>query len=98
MLALPTFYVLYLVRSEQKAAQYQIFLTLFLAFLALEGWLDFVARVNFRADWRILAPYLFLYYAMNYGFVVMVWRDSRLRGVLLLALFAVQMIANFMTH
>ena len=92
------FYVMYLVRLEQTAPQYQIFLTLFLAFLVLEGWLDFVAKVNFRADRRILVPYLLLYYAMNYGFVVMVWKDSRLRGALLLALFAVQLIANFITH
>jgi hypothetical protein len=98
LLGIPALYLIFLVRSEQQAGQYRIFLILFLAFLALEGWLDFVAKVNFRADWRILTPYLFLYYAMNYGFMVMVWKVSRSRGGLLLALFAAQLVANFITH
>lgn len=39
-----------------------------------------------------------LAYAMNYGFIVMVWKDARSQGILMLALFVVQLVANFSTH
>lgn len=35
---------------------------------------------------------------MNYGFIVMVWKDARSQGILMLALFVVQLVANFSTH
>lgn len=98
LLAIPAIYVIFLVRSEEKAVQYLIFLGIFLAFLILEGLLDFVWKVPFRQDWRILTPYLVLYYAMNYGFIVMVWKDARSQGILMLALFVVQLVANFSSH
>ena len=98
LLAIPATYVIFLVRSEKNAVQYFIFLGIFLAFLILEGLLDFVWKVPFRENWRILSPYLVLYYAMNYGFIVMVWKDSTSRGILMLGLFVVQMVANMSTH
>jgi FtsH-binding integral membrane protein len=98
LLAIPAIYVMFLMRLEPKRVQYQIFLAIFLAFLVLEGLLDFVWKVPFRENWRILVPYLALYYAMNYGFIVMVWKESRLRGVLMLALFAIQIAANVSTE
>ena len=53
LLAIPAIYVIFLVRSEEKAVQYLIFLGIFLAFLILEGLLDFVWKVPFRQDWRM---------------------------------------------
>ncbi len=35
---------------------------------------------------------------MNYGFVVMVWKTSLSEGLLLLALFVVQLVVNAVTH
>lgn len=98
LLAIPTIYLMFRMRLEQKAVQYRIFLGIFLAFLVLEGLLDFVWKIPFRDNWQILTPYLVLYYAMNYGFIVMVWKDSRRRGMVMLALFAIQIVANLSTH
>ncbi len=98
LLALPTIYVISLVRAEPNATQLIIFLSIFLAFLALEGILDFIWKIPFRENWLILTPYLALYYAMNYGFIVLVWKDSRPKGILMLSLFIIQLVANFITH
>jgi hypothetical protein len=35
---------------------------------------------------------------MNYGFVVMVWKSSLPRGILMLALFVVQIVLNIVSH
>jgi hypothetical protein len=96
-LAIPAIYVMFLMRSEKKAVQFQIFLGIFLAFLCLEGLLDFVWKIPFRENWQILIPYLVLYYAMNYGFIVMVWKDSRRRGIVMFVLFVIQIVANVIT-
>ncbi len=98
LLALPAALGIYVVAREGKAAQYTVFLAIFLAFLALECLYDFVLRIPFRRNWKLLVPYLALYYAMNYGFVVMVWQESLARGILMLVLFAVQIVANIATH
>jgi hypothetical protein len=97
-LALPAIYGIYLVAREGKASQYGVFLGIFLAFLALEGVYDFVLKVPFRQNWKLLAPYLVLYYAMNYGFVVMVWKTSLAGGILMIVLFVVQIVVNLLTH
>ena len=88
----------FLVAQEQKAVQYSIFLGIFLAFLALEGLYDYILKIPFRENWKLLTPYLVLYYAMNYGFVVMVWKISLPRGLLMLGLFIIQIIINICTH
>jgi hypothetical protein len=35
---------------------------------------------------------------MNYGFVVMPWKTSLTRGIIMLGLFVIQMTANIATH
>ncbi len=98
LLAIPAVYGIFLVSQEQKAVQYSIFLGIFLAFLALEGLYDHILKIPFRKNWKLLTPYLVLYYAMNYGFVVMVWKTSLPRGLIMLGLFIIQIIVNICTH
>ena len=98
LLAVPALYLFFDVGSDQNAVQYRVFLGIFLAFLALECILEFILKVPFRDNWKLLTPYLVLYYAMNYGFIVMVWNDSRSQGLIMLALFVVQIISNLVTH
>jgi len=98
LLAIPAVYGIFLVSQEQKAVQYSIFLGIFLAFLALEGLYDYILKIPFRKNWKLLTPYLVLYYTMNYGFVVMVWKTSLPRGLIMLGLFIIQIIANICTH
>ena len=102
LLSIPAACGLYLVVQEQKAFQYAVFLWIFLAYLLLEWLLDHVFKINFRDNWRRnwkwLVPYLGLYYAMNYGFVVMPWSTSLTWGLIMLALFIVQLAANLTSH
>jgi hypothetical protein len=100
LLAVPAVYLIFLVQRDEKALQYSIFLGMFLAFLALEGLYDFILRIPFREtwNWKLLTPYLVCYFSMNYGFVVMVWKSSIEKGLILLALFVVQIVANIVTH
>jgi hypothetical protein len=101
LLAIPAIYAIYLVQQEQKTSRYTIFLVIFLAFLLIEALYDYILKIPFREtmNWKQLTPYLALYFSMNYGFVVMVWKyDSLVRGVILLGLFVVQIIANMVTH
>ncbi|MDX9954111.1 MAG: hypothetical protein RBT75_08445 [Anaerolineae bacterium] len=101
LLALPASYAMLLVQQEQKSSRYTIFLGIFLAFLAIEALYDWVLKISFREtmNWKQLAPYVALYISMNYGFVVMVWRyDSWVRGVIMLALFVIQIVANLISH
>jgi hypothetical protein len=98
LLAIPSIYGIYLVQVEQKSVQYSIFLGIFLLFLFLEGLYDFILKIPFRQKWPLLTPYLILYFAMNYGFVVMVWKNNLLEGIILLGLFIIQLIVNILTH
>jgi len=98
LLAIPAVYGIFLVLQEQKAVHYIIFLGIFLAFLVLEGLYDHILKIPFRNNWKLLTPYLVLYYAMNYGFVVMVWKTSLSRGLIMLGLFIIQIIVNICTH
>jgi hypothetical protein len=100
LLAFPAIYVLVLAWQE-RAVRYLVFLAIFLAFLAIEALYDWILKIPFREkmDWRQLVPYVALYISSNYGFVVLTWRfDSNSRGILLLAMFVVQLLANFATH
>jgi len=80
LLSIPAAYGIVLVVQEQKTVRYSIFLGIFLAFLLLEWLFDYVFKINFRENWKKnwkwVVPYLGLYYAMNYGFVVMPWKTS----------------------
>ena len=102
LLAIPAIYGIFLVVQEQKTAQYGIFLGIFLAFILLEWLFDFVLKINFRENWKKnwkwIVPYLSLYYAMNYGFVVMPWRTSLPWGLVMLCLFIIQIITNLRSH
>ena len=101
LLAIPAIYAIYLVYHEQKSSRYTIFLVIFLAFLLIEALYDYVLKIPFREtmNWKQLVPYVVLYISMNYGFVVMVWKyDSSTRGMVLLILFVIQLIANLVTH
>jgi len=102
LLAIPAAYGIFLVVQEQKTVQYTIFLVIFLAFLLLEWLFDFVLKINFRENWKknwkSLVPYLGLYYATNYGFVVMPWKTSLIWGIIMLCLFIIQIIVNLRSH
>ena len=103
LLAIPAVYGIILVQQEQKTVRYSIFLGLFLAFLALELLYDYILKIPFRENlkkyWKVAIPYLALYYAMNYGFVVMVWKYySQVGGGIMLGLLIIQIIVNIRTH
>ena len=102
LLSIPAAYGIFLVVDEQKTVRYGIFLGIFLAYLLLEWLLDYVLKINFRDNWRknwkCLVPYLGLYYAMNYGFVVMPWKTSLAWGLIMLGLLVIQIIANLRSH
>ena len=51
-----------------------------------------------KKNWKLLISYLALYYAMNYGFIVMNWKIVMLWGIIMLALFIIQLVANLMSH
>ena len=101
LLAVPAIYAIFLVQSEQKTQRYSIFLGIFLAFLAIEALYDWILKIPFREtmDWKLLAPYVALYFSMNYGFVVMTWKYYSVPyGIILLVLFVIQIVANIVTH
>jgi hypothetical protein len=102
LLAIPAVYGIILVAQQQKTVRYSIFLGIFLAFLLLEWLYDYVLKINFRENfrknWKWVVPYLILYYAMNYGFVVMPWKTSLVWGLIMLGLFVIQIIANLKSH
>ena len=98
LLSIPTLYAIILVVQQQKPREYLIFLVIFMAFLALEGLYDHVLKIPFRQNWRYVVPYLMLYYAAGYGFVVMVWKDSPTWAIAMLALTIIQLATNVLTH
>jgi hypothetical protein len=102
VLAIPAVYGFFLVVQEHKTVRYSIFLGIFLAFLMVEWLFDYVLKIEFRENWkqnwRWVLPYLVLYYAMNYGFVVMPWKASLPWGIVMVCLLAVQVITNLWSH
>jgi hypothetical protein len=102
LLAVPTTYGIFLVYQENETVRYAIFLAIFLVFLLIEWLFDYVFKINFRGNWRKnwkwMIPYLGLYYAMNYGFIVMPWKSSLVLGLIMLGLFIVQIITNLRSH
>ena len=103
LLAIPAVYGIFLVQQEHKSVRYSIFLGIFLAFLVLELLYDYILKIPFRGNlkkhWKPAVPYLALYYAMNYGFVVMVWKNySQIGGAIMLGLLIIQIIVNIRTH
>lgn len=102
LLAIPAAYGIVLAVLEKQSMRYAIFLGIFLAFLLFEWLLDYVLKVDFRENmknsWRWVVPYLALYYAMNYGFIVMPWKTSLYLGIVMLALFIIQILTNYRSH
>ncbi|MBN1367615.1 MAG: hypothetical protein JW967_06795 [Dehalococcoidales bacterium] len=102
LLAIPAAYGIFLVVYEQKPVQYGIFLGIFIAFLALEWLFDWVLKIPFRENmkryWKLVIPYIALYYAMNYGFAVMPWKHSLAWGIPMVVLFVIQIILNITSH
>jgi hypothetical protein len=102
LLVIPALYGFFLVDQENETVRYTIFLGIFLAFLLIEWLYDYVLKLNFRENWKRnwkwLVPYLCLYYAMNYGFVVMPWKISLVWGFIMLGFFIVQIIVNLRSH
>ena len=102
ILAVPALYSIFLVLNESKDVRYIIFLVIFLAFLFIEWLFDYRVKINFRENWirnwKWSVPYLGLYYAINYGFVVMPWKTNIVWGLIMLCLFVVQIIANIRSH
>jgi len=102
LLAIPAAYGLFLAQQGDHTGQYTVFLGIFLAFLFVEWLFDYALKINFRENWgknwKWMVPYLALYYAMNYGFVVMPWQTSLAWGLTMLGLFIVQIIANLRSH
>lgn len=101
LLAIPAIYAIFLVQREQQTQRYTIFLGIFLAFLAIELLYDWILKIPFREtmDWKLLVPYLALYFSMNYGFVVMTWKYYSLPyGIILSVLFVIQIIVNIASH
>ena len=102
LLAIPAAYGIFLVHQENETLRYTIFLGIFLVFLLIEWLFDYVLKINFRENWRKnwkwMLPYLGLYYAMNYGFIVMPWKSSLAWGITMLCLFIIQIITNLRSH
>lgn len=101
-LSVSAVYLVFMARQQDRPDEYTIFLAIFLAFLLLEWFYDFVLKIsfreNFRKNWMLLAPYLALYWSMNYGFIVMSWKHSTMQGIMMLRLFILQLTANILSH
>ncbi len=98
LLSIPAIYGIIIALQQNKQYQYSVFLGIFLAFVILEGIYDFILKVPFRKNWKLLVPFLILYWSMNYGFIVMSWKNSALQGGIILGLFVLQLSANLLSH
>ena len=102
LLAIPTIFGFFFAAQEKNSERYIIFLGIFLTFLFVEWLYDYVLKINFRENWKknwtLMLPYLGLYYAHNYGFLVMPWKHNLLWGLVMLSLFIVQIITNLRSH
>ena len=102
LLILPVAFNIFLIFYENADVRYFVFLIIFLAFLFIEWLYDYKIQTDFRenwlTNWKWTVPYLGLYYAMNYGFIVMPWKVHLSWGIPMLVLFIVQMITNIRSH
>jgi hypothetical protein len=100
LLVVPAAWAIVLAVQQGAPVQYPVFLSIYLAFLAVEGLYDWVLRLPFRehSDWRLLGPYVALYVSSCHVFVVMAWRESTAAGLVMLALTTARLLANAMTH
>ncbi|MEL7658996.1 MAG: hypothetical protein AAGU75_24150, partial [Bacillota bacterium] len=98
MLSLPTLYLIYAALTQGMSSNYVIFLMIFIAFLSIDFLYDFVLKVSFRKSWKLLVPYLMLYWSMNYGFFVMAWKYNKVQGSIIIGLFFLQLTSNILSH
>ncbi|MCF7930731.1 MAG: hypothetical protein K9L02_04435 [Acholeplasmataceae bacterium] len=98
LLIIPSIYGIIMAIQQNKQYQYSVFLGIFIAFLILEGTYDFILKVPFRKNWKLLVPFLVLYWSMNYGFIVMAWQNSLAQGAIVFGLFLIQLSANLLSH
>ena len=102
LLVLPAAVDIFLVFYEDVDIRYFVFLVIYLVFLLIEWLYDYVIKTDFRENWlknwKWAVPYLGLYYAMNYGFVVMPWKSHVPWGILMLVLCIVQLYTNIRSH
>ncbi|QEE14808.1 hypothetical protein DSAG12_00625 [Promethearchaeum syntrophicum] len=83
---------------NERPSSNGIFCAIFLLYIGLEAIFDFILKIEFRNIWYLLVPYLILYYAVNYGIVMMIWAESQPWGIVLLVLWIIQLIANTISH
>jgi hypothetical protein len=98
LLLIPTICAFFLKKPKKDAKRYTVFLGIFIAFLIIEAMYDHVFKISFRENWLLLVPYIILYWGMNYGFAVMVWKTSHRRGIIMIGLFVIQIIVNIFSH
>ena len=100
ILAVPALVNVLLLRNDDQFARYGIFLGIFMAFLLVEWVYDYQLRIDWRRNWKLLTPYLALYYAANYGFVVMPWKFENYvwQGITMLIVVVIQIALNLATH
>lgn len=102
LLSVPAAYGIFLAIQERAPRQYSIFLGIFLVYMFMEWILDHFLKLDFRESWKKnwmwLVPYLALYYAVNYGFIIMPWKRTMIWGIIMLILFVFQLITNIESH
>jgi len=103
LMAIPGTIGIVLALRTNARAEYLQFLIIFLVFLAFEALLDHILKIDFRSSFKgkylfVSIPYILLYYAMNYGFVVMPWSVNLIWGILMLILFVCQIVLNIRSH
>ncbi len=76
-LLVPSFVFLFLT----EVLWFRVYTIIFIAFLILELFLDYILRINFRTNRLILAPYLTLYILSFWGFIGMLFTMNVLFGV-----------------
>jgi len=84
--------------TESKEYLTSLFLVIVLVYLCFEVTLDWVLKKDFRKDWRLLTPYLMLYFFANYALVIIVWKSNLTFGAILLTLYITQLILNAFSH
>jgi len=83
---------------EGMASWYTIYLAIVLVYLLVEALLDWVLKIDFRSNWKLLIPYLVLYFFANYALVMIVWRTNLTLGIIILVLYIIQLIFNALSH
>lgn len=74
------------------------FLWVFIGYIGFEILLEYIMKIDFRNNWKLLVPYLVLYYMANYSAVMLVWDRNVPFGVVILVLFICQIVVNAWSH